>query len=396
MERRIQRAEREQQRKESRAFDERMRQARADRERRAAIRRKTKMEDEDRRVKMDLIKSLAAGKGVGMFGPKVPRINKFILHGAQEEKDPATGKVVRLNELGFDAQIDPEHVEGLRRLASATRDEQAARALALQRTGRLPKKTEQALSDLASDDFPAFSRMAMAATGAEPDIPMPDPITGGPFVPPEVGIGGPGPGGEVPAAPAGGDIDITQLAQRGIIGPGPGQEQAAAPIQNIHEIIAAGGLGGRQARGKQQDFAAFESAMQARGIDVTPDMVERFFKAEEKAQKPTDIIMAAAMAKGMGLDPAALGLTLGKGTTAPAPTTPTPTAPAPAAPARPAAPAKPKAAPAPTLREEDLATARQQFLAAHPGRTIQNIELANGIIRITDDTGKIWRARLKG
>ena len=277
--RRLERAEEEArkqiQRQESRAFDERMRQRRAERQRSEQIRRKAGLAEEDAQMRRDLIQSLAKGQGVGMFGAKIPRINKFILHAGTEAKDEK-GNIIRTNELGFDPVIDPEHIARLRSLASVARDEQAADALALQGAGKLPKRTENVLSDLASDDFPAFTRMAQQATAAVPDEPMPDPITGGEFVPP-VGMGGPGPTGDIqqaaiqpaPAAPSP-DIDLTELLQTGTLGPQPGPlfqpgfqqgfegpAAAATPIQNIHEIIARGGLTGKQQQVNKKQHAAF-------------------------------------------------------------------------------------------------------------------------------------------
>ena len=117
---RIQKAEARLNRQKQRLFDERMRQARKDRLAQDEIRRKAKIRDEAVEVKRDLIQSIARGKGVGIFGAKMPRINKFIIH-------TGTGKPGK-NVMGFEAQIDADQIKRLKSLAQTARDNQAARA----------------------------------------------------------------------------------------------------------------------------------------------------------------------------------------------------------------------------------------------------------------------------
>jgi len=374
----------EQGRQERAAFDERMRQRGVERRRQDEIRRKSGLAEQDAQMRRDLIQTLARGKGQGMFGVKLPRINKFILHAPEEERDPATGKMVKLNEMGFDPQIDPEHIERLRTMAAGTRDAQAVNALALQGQGRLPKKSEKALADLASDDFPAFSRMAEQATAAVPDEPMPEATTGQlPTVP-----SAPQPQQAGPLAP--GDIDLTQLLSKGIVGPPQGTtpetfqpgfeqgfqgiDQPAAPLQNIHELIQSGLVPGTKAQTQQRNptqekIDAFVSTMTAMGHNVTPEMIQRMVGAAEKGPDLLKQTMVDFFRERSGL-PA-----LGTGT-AEAGTTPK------------KQPAKKEgAAPTPQVTKQFIDEAKRQFLAANPERTVKDVIVRGNTVVLVDDEG---------
>lgn len=396
LERKEQRLERDIQRKEARAYDERLRQAGVERRRQEEIRRKAKIAEEDRKMKQDLIQSIARGKGVGMFGAKVPRINKFILHAPEMEKDPATGKMVKASEIQGDMRIDPGHIERLRTLAQLTRDDQAARALALHRTGKLPPKAEKTLADLASDDFPGRSRqeharLAMAAPifGGAPEAEVGPVEAGGVPIEPQ-----PSPAPQrFPTGP--GDIDLTQLLQQGILGPSPQPEQfvpgfeqgfagppePAAPLENLHELIQAGVLTGRPTRGTtnklQENITAMEEALKR---PLTDEEILRMGKAVDTKENPFEKL---------GIDIVRDRLGLGTDTATAAPAAPTPKAPA--TPKKPAKPAAPREA-----TKTELSAARRNFLEDNPGRTIQSIASKGGQIVIVDDLGQPWFSPVEG
>lgn len=373
----------EQGRKERAAFDERLRQRGVERRREEEIRRKAGLAEQDAQMRRDLIQTLARGKGQGMFAAKIPRINKFILHSGTEAKDPATGKIVRSDVVGMDAEIDPGHIEKLRTLSSAVRDDQAARALEFQRTGRLPPKQEKALSDLGSDDFPSFSRREIGATtGAEPGIPMPEEITGGAFQPPRV----PQPAEQqFPLGP--GDIDLTQLLSQGIVGPPPGTtpqtfqpgfqqgfqgiDQPAAPIENIHELIQSGLVPGTKAQTQQRNptqekIDAFVATMTAMGHEVTPGMIQRMVGAAEKGPDLLKQTMIDFFRERSGL-PA-----LGTGT---------------AEAGEPKKTAKREGAAQPQITKQFIDSAKKQFLEKNPDRTIEREIIRGNTLILIDDEG---------
>jgi len=372
----------EQGRQERAAFDERMRQRGVERRRQDEIRRKSGLAEQDAQMRRDLIQTLARGKGQGMFAAKLPRINKFILHAPEMEKDPTTGKLVKASEITGEARIDPGHIERLRTMAAGARDEQAVNALALQGQGRLPKKSEKALADLASDDFPAFSRMAEQATAAIPDEPMPEAVTGQlPTVP-----SAPQPQQAGPLAP--GDIDMTQLLSQGIIGPPQGTtpetfqpgfeqgfqgiDQPAAPIENIHELIQSGLVPGTKAQTQQRNptqekIDSFVATMAAMGHEVTPEMIQRMVGAAEKGPDLMKQTMIDMTRQRFGLDP------IGTGT---------------AQAAQPKKePAKKKGAARPEITTEFITEAKRQFLAANPERSIERTVIRGDIVVLIDDQG---------
>lgn len=381
----------EQGRRERAAFDERLRQRKAERRREEEIRRKAGLAEQDAQMRSDLIQTLARGKGQGIFGAKLPRINKFILHAGEEDKDPATGKIVRKNVLDFDAEIDPGHIEKLRTLSSLVRDNQAARALEFHRTGKLPPKQEKALSDLASDDFPTISRqMAPQEGGAEPDIPMPDPIT-----PQQPLVPGTPPVSQQAGPLAPGDIDLTQLLQQGIVGPPQGAtpesfqpgfeqgfqgiDQPAAPIENIHELIQSGVIPGTKAAKPQRNptqekIDAFISTMTAMGHDVTPEQIQRMVGAAEKGPDLLKQTMIDFFRERSGLDPITTG----------------PKEAVAATPKKGAAKkvaGKGKGAARPQITTQFINDAKRQFLDANPDRTIRDVVIRGDQVILIDDEG---------
>jgi len=389
MEKEEQQAAIEQGRKERLAYDATQRQRVADARRQDEIRRKAGVAEEDRRMRRDLIQTIARGKGQGMFGARVPRINKFILHAPEMEKD-AKGNLVKASEISGETRIDPGHVEKLRKLASLTRDGQAAQALSLHRTGKpLEPRIEKALADLGSDDFPEFTRMAMAAPIFEGDPTQevgPLEVSGFPAGP----TGGPAPQ-QFPQAE--GDIDLTQLLSKGIIGPPPGttpetfqpgfeqgfqgMDEPAAPLENIHELIQSGMMGNKAAGGTnklQQEIEALESSLGRR-------LTEKELLTKGRAIETKGNIFEQLGHK--QLEEFAKSKGLGTGTATAAPAAPTPRDPAPKA----KAPAKQAGRKA---TSPELAQARQNFLEDNPGRAIQSITQRGGQIVIVDDLGEPW------
>lgn len=374
LERQEQQIEREFQRRDKRLFDERMRKARSERIAAQQRRRKQGIEDEERKLKKDLIMSLAKGEGVGMFGAKIPRINKVILH-------TGTGRPGK-NVMGFEAQIDPEHIERLKTLAQSARDEQAARALSINTKGvDLPSKSaKNALADLATDFYPVFQEDPVNETLASG--PPPHQIgaemtgVGGLGVQPSdtAGLGIPpsGVGGGLSQPPGPGDIDLTQWAQQFA-----GEPQFPTPITNIHEIISQMGKGGgKQGNWAEKREAFFQDYRNATGRDPSASTLERFYGADEKVNPVQEALAEMLRERMTDKEPKTETKAEARPKTTPA--------------AAPKARGGPRPSP-----EQDLTEIRRQFLRAHPNKTIAKITVEDGVVIITDTDGDVWDTNIK-